>query len=55
MSRKQNVADGRMMMPDGNVPLASHIMRHPELAATFEAVAEQGTKGFYTGRIAQGW
>jgi gamma-glutamyltranspeptidase len=29
-------------------------MKHPELAATFEAVAEQGPKGFYTGRIAEG-
>lgn len=29
-------------------------MTHPELAATFEAVANQGPKGFYTGRIAEG-
>jgi gamma-glutamyltranspeptidase/glutathione hydrolase len=28
-------------------------MRHPELAATFEAVAEHGPSGFYTGRIAK--
>lgn len=40
-------------MPDGSVPLASHIMTHPELAATFEAIAQHGPKGFYTGRIAQ--
>ncbi|GFZ50997.1 LOW QUALITY PROTEIN: hypothetical protein JCM24511_08755 [Saitozyma sp. JCM 24511] len=43
-----------MMMPDGNPPLPSHIMTHPELANTFEAVATQGREGFYKGRIAQG-
>ncbi|RSH91435.1 hypothetical protein EHS25_009734 [Saitozyma podzolica] len=43
-----------MMMPDGNPPLPSHIMTHPELASTFEAVATQGREGFYKGRIAQG-
>ncbi|KAK8853432.1 gamma-glutamyltransferase [Kwoniella newhampshirensis] len=42
-----------MMMPDGNPPLASHVMTHPELADTFEAVAEHGREGFYKGRIAQ--
>lgn len=42
-----------MMMPDGSVPLPSHIMTHPELAATFEAIAKHGKDGFYTGRIAQ--
>jgi gamma-glutamyltranspeptidase len=29
-------------------------MTHPELAATFEAVAELGREGYYKGRIAQG-
>ena len=29
-------------------------MTHPELANTFEAVAEHGREGFYKGRIAQG-
>ncbi|WVQ83659.1 gamma-glutamyltransferase [Cryptococcus sp. DSM 104549] len=42
-----------MMMPDGTPPLPSHVMTHPELADTFEAVATDGLKGFYTGRIAQ--
>ncbi|WWC64826.1 gamma-glutamyltransferase [Kwoniella dejecticola CBS 10117] len=42
-----------MMMPDGNPPLPSHVMTHPELADTFEAVAEHGKEGFYKGRIAQ--
>ncbi|CAD6563795.1 MAG: hypothetical protein TREMPRED_001381 [Tremellales sp. Tagirdzhanova-0007] len=42
-----------MMMPDGSAPLASHIMTHPELAATFESVAEHGRDGYYKGRVAQ--
>ena len=35
-------------------PLPSNIMQHPELAATFEAVATHGRDGYYKGRIAQG-
>nr|XP_019010549.1 gamma-glutamyltransferase [Kwoniella pini CBS 10737]OCF49330.1 gamma-glutamyltransferase [Kwoniella pini CBS 10737] len=34
-------------------PLPSHVMTHPELADTFEAVAEHGREGFYKGRIAE--
>jgi hypothetical protein len=37
-----------------SAPLASNIMKHPELAATFEAVADHGHAGYYQGRIAQG-
>jgi len=29
-------------------------MKHPELASTFEAIAEGGHDGYYKGRIAQG-
>jgi gamma-glutamyltranspeptidase len=29
-------------------------MKHPELARTFEAIAEGGHDGYYKGRIAQG-
>jgi gamma-glutamyltranspeptidase len=57
-----------MMMPDEvcfmhqdgtklisqTAPLASNIMKHPELARTFEAIAEGGHDGYYKGRIAQG-
>ncbi|ORY31633.1 putative lincomycin-condensing protein lmbA [Naematelia encephala] len=42
-----------MMMPDGTPPLPSHIMTHPQLADTFEAVAQHGREGFYKGRIAE--
>jgi gamma-glutamyltranspeptidase/glutathione hydrolase len=41
------------MLADGKAPLASHIFKFPHLANTFKAVAEHGTKGFYTGRIAE--
>ncbi|KAG7562027.1 hypothetical protein FFLO_02499 [Filobasidium floriforme] len=41
------------MLLDGKAPLASHIVKFPHLANTFKAVAEYGTKGFYTGRIAE--
>jgi gamma-glutamyltranspeptidase/glutathione hydrolase len=43
-----------MWLTHQTAPLPSHIMTHPELADTFEAVATDGLKGFYTGRIAQG-
>lgn len=29
-------------------------MTHPELADTFQAVADHGKEGYYKGRIAQG-
>jgi gamma-glutamyltranspeptidase/glutathione hydrolase len=41
------------MLLNGKAPLASHIVKFPYLANTFKAVAEHGTKGFYTGRIAE--
>ena len=41
------------MLLNGKAPLASHIVKFPHLANTFKAIAEQGTKGFYTGRIAE--
>ncbi|RXK40572.1 gamma-glutamyltransferase [Tremella mesenterica] len=36
-----------------NPPLPSHIMTHPDLADTFEAIATYGKDGYYTGRIAE--
>ena len=37
---------------DGNVPEIGAIIKQPELANTLEAIAAQGAKGFYEGRIA---
>jgi gamma-glutamyltranspeptidase/glutathione hydrolase len=38
---------------DGNVPEVGAIIKQPELANTLEAIANQGAKGFYEGRVAQ--
>ncbi|HEY2462990.1 MAG TPA: gamma-glutamyltransferase [Steroidobacteraceae bacterium] len=38
---------------DGNVPEIGAIIKQPELAQTLEAIAAQGAKGFYEGRVAQ--
>ncbi|MGO9950029.1 MAG: gamma-glutamyltransferase [Steroidobacteraceae bacterium] len=36
----------------GNVPEIGAIIKQPELASTLEAIAAQGAKGFYEGRVA---
>jgi gamma-glutamyltranspeptidase / glutathione hydrolase len=38
---------------DGNVPEIGAIIKQPELANTLEAIANQGARGFYEGRVAQ--
>jgi gamma-glutamyltranspeptidase/glutathione hydrolase len=38
---------------DGAVPELGTLIKQPDLAATLEAIAAQGAKGFYTGRVAQ--
>ena len=38
---------------DGNVPEVGAIIKQPELAKTLEAIAAQGARGFYEGRVAQ--
>jgi gamma-glutamyltranspeptidase/glutathione hydrolase len=40
------------LTPDGNVPDMGAIIKQPELANTLEAIATQGAKGFYEGRVA---
>jgi gamma-glutamyltranspeptidase / glutathione hydrolase len=37
---------------DGGVPEIGAIIRQPELAKTLQAIADQGAKGFYEGRVA---
>jgi gamma-glutamyltranspeptidase/glutathione hydrolase len=37
---------------DGGVREVGSILKQPDLAATLEAIAEQGAKGFYAGRVA---
>jgi gamma-glutamyltranspeptidase / glutathione hydrolase len=41
------------LTPDGGVPEVGFIIKQPELANTLEAMAAQGAKGFYEGRVAQ--
>ena len=38
---------------DGNVPEIGTVIKQPELANTLEAIAAQGARGFYEGRVAQ--
>ncbi|KAI0274735.1 gamma-glutamyltranspeptidase [Gloeopeniophorella convolvens] len=45
--------NGNEMLLDGKAPLPGQIMKFPNLAKTFRAVAEQGKDGFYKGRIAE--
>jgi gamma-glutamyltranspeptidase / glutathione hydrolase len=41
------------LTPAGEVPDLSFIIKQPQLALTLEAIANQGAKGFYEGRIAE--
>lgn len=45
--------NGDEMLIDGKAPRVGQIYTNPTLAATFRSIAEQGKKGYYTGRIAQ--
>ncbi|KAG2075027.1 gamma-glutamyltranspeptidase [Suillus decipiens] len=45
--------NGHEMLLNGKAPLPGQIMKFPNLAKTFRAVAEQGKDGFYKGRIAE--
>ena len=48
-----NPGAAALLRPDGQPPKAGELMRMPELAATFRALATEGKAGFYRGRIAQ--
>jgi gamma-glutamyltranspeptidase/glutathione hydrolase len=37
---------------EGNVPQLGALIKQPDLAATLEAIAAEGAKGFYAGRVA---
>ncbi len=40
------------LAPDGDVPEVGAIIKQADLANTLEAIADQGAKGFYQGRVA---
>jgi len=41
------------LTPEGAVPELGAIIRQPDLARTLEAIAAQGARGFYRGRVAE--
>jgi gamma-glutamyltranspeptidase/glutathione hydrolase len=41
------------LTPSGEVPELGALIKQPDLAETLEAMAKQGAKGFYGGRVAQ--
>ena len=46
-------ASRRVFLRDGHLYEPGEVFKQPELAKTLEAVAQEGAKGFYTGRVAQ--
>ncbi|KAH9004328.1 gamma-glutamyltranspeptidase [Lactarius hatsudake] len=45
--------NGHEMLLEGKAPLPGQIMKFPNLAKTFRALAEHGKVGFYKGRVAE--
>jgi gamma-glutamyltranspeptidase / glutathione hydrolase len=43
----------RIFLYEGEVPALGHLIRQPELAATLQALAEEGAAGFYAGPLAE--
>lgn len=42
-----------LLHPDGSPPAQGHLLRQPDLAATYRAIAREGTAWFYRGPFAQ--
>lgn len=42
-----------LLGPDGSPPAQGHLLRQPDLAATYRAIAREGTHWFYRGPFAQ--
>jgi gamma-glutamyltranspeptidase/glutathione hydrolase len=42
-----------IFLEDGRAPQPGYLLRQPQLAATLERLAQGGTRGFYSGRVAQ--
>ena len=50
---KQSPDAEKIFLYKGDVPPVGHIIKQPELAATLNALATQGHKGFYSGTVAK--
>src|SRR6202021_3122767 len=50
--RRSAGAAKAFLTPDGGVPAVGALIKQPDLADTLEAIADQGAKGFYSGRVA---
>ncbi len=50
---KRSPAAAGIFLQDGEAPAIGYRIRQPELAETLEALAEQGTAGFYRGKVAE--
>jgi gamma-glutamyltranspeptidase/glutathione hydrolase len=46
-------ATAALFLPDGDAPAVGTIFRNRDLAATYDLLAQQGTKAFYTGDLAE--
>ncbi|PKB65129.1 MAG: gamma-glutamyltransferase [SAR202 cluster bacterium Io17-Chloro-G2] len=53
VEKLNRLPSGQELLIDGRAPRHGEVMRLPNLGATLRAVAEGGTKAFYTGKIAE--
>ncbi len=52
-SLRQNPAAAQIFLQDGKPPRIGYLIRQQELAATIDAIANQGRDGFYRGPVAE--
>ncbi|TDY04115.1 gamma-glutamyltransferase [Thiohalophilus thiocyanatoxydans] len=50
---RRSQAAAEVFLLDGEVPPLDHVIRQPDLAATLEQLARQGSEGFYKGKLAE--
>lgn len=50
---QNGMGTARVFLDGNQAPPPGYVLRQPELAATFELLAREGVKGFYSGRVAQ--
>jgi gamma-glutamyltranspeptidase/glutathione hydrolase len=50
---RKGVGTAEIFLDRGAAPRAGYLLRQPQLAATLEAIAREGTAAFYSGRVAR--